>query len=284
MANHHFGKFADVWKHLALSTVLDAVRPQRYAETHAGSAAYPLVTSAELEYGVLGYLAAPKTPSLSASPFTRVVAQFAGADPALYPGSALQAMTALGNEAAYLLCDLDPVSIRDLREWAQRSGLRDCEIVERDGMAAVREWLPGGGLTVVHIDPFDPFARSKEAPSAVELAAEVAGAGHVLVYWYGYSAPSRRTWAVDEIGSKTTAPLWWGDFMVTEADGALRDDGDLGRATTAGTGSGVVLANVSPEVLATCSVLAVDLVEMYEGRPLPDTTAGRLSLEVGHTE
>jgi 23S rRNA A2030 N6-methylase RlmJ len=42
MANRHFGKLADVWKHGALLAVLDRERPARYAETHAGSGTYPL--------------------------------------------------------------------------------------------------------------------------------------------------------------------------------------------------------------------------------------------------
>jgi 23S rRNA A2030 N6-methylase RlmJ len=37
MANPHFGKLGDVWKHAALAEVLERERPRRYAETHAGS-------------------------------------------------------------------------------------------------------------------------------------------------------------------------------------------------------------------------------------------------------
>lgn len=210
MANHHFGKFADVWKHLVVDEVLDGARPVRYAETHAGSAAYPLVDDPERQYGALGFVEAAKSSTLEAAPFTRVVTEFASRDPALYPGSALQAMTLLGNDATFVLCDLDPASARDLRWWSARMGLRDCEVVERDGMATVREWLPGRLHTVVHIDPFDPFAHAEGGPSAIELACEVAQAGHVLVYWYGYSAPSERAWAVEEIRSGTDANLWWG--------------------------------------------------------------------------
>jgi hypothetical protein len=150
-------------------------------------------------------------------------------------------------------------------------------------MATVREWLPGGTRTVVHIDPFDPFAHAEGAPSAIELAGEVAEAGHGLVYWYGYSAPSDRAWAVEEIGSRSDAELWWGDFMVTGVDGAVRDDGDLGEATTAGTGSGVVLANASPAVLDRCAALARELASVYDGRRLPSGTAGRLDMMSGRT-
>jgi 23S rRNA A2030 N6-methylase RlmJ len=277
MANRHFGKFADVWKHLVVSEALDDVRPARYAETHAGSAAYPLVDDAERRFGVLGYLDGIRGPLLS-SPFTRIVSRFANAEPALYPGSALQAMTLLGDDSTYLLCDLDPASVADLRSWATRLGLTDCEVVQRDGMATVRDRLPHEAATVVHIDPFDPFGHEDGVPSAVELAAEVAQSGHTLVYWYGYSAPAERAWAVEEIQRGTTARLWWGDVMVTGQDGRVRDDGDLGGATTAGTGCGVVLANVPDTLVDRCQVLGRALVRAYEGKPLPDGRPGRLDL------
>jgi 23S rRNA A2030 N6-methylase RlmJ len=283
MANHHFGKFADVWKHLVVNEVLAAAKPKRYAETHAGSAAYHLVNDAERQYGVLGFLEWARSQPLESAPFTRVVSDFVGRRPALYPGSALQAMTVLGDDTAYLLCDLDPASAQDLRSWAARIGLDSCEVVERDGMAAVREWLPSTASTVVHIDPFDPFAHEEGVPSAVELAAEVADAGHMLVLWYGYSGPSERAWAVEVIRSGTEAELWWGDFMVTAADGTVRDGGDLGKRTSAGTGSGVVLANVSQELKDRCEKLANALVHTYEGRRLPCGTTGRLDLAVGTT-
>lgn len=275
MANHHFGKFADVWKHLVLNEVLAGEKPERYAETHAGSAAYPVIDDAERRYGVLGFLSSSESELLAATPFTRVLAEYVDARPSLYPGSALQAMTALGDGSAYLLCDLDPESAQDLRTWASRLELGDCEVAEGDGMVAVREWLEDSLPAVVHIDPFDPFAR-QDGPSAIELATEVADAGHALVYWYGYSAPPDRAWAADAIGSTIGTELWCGDLMVTAADGSVRGDGDLGKATSAGTGSGVVLANVSQGVISRCEELANELARAYEGRRLPDGTPGRL--------
>lgn len=278
MANHHFGKFADVWKHLVVNEVLADAKPKRYAETHAGSAAYTMVSDAERRYGVLGFLEWSRSQRLAAAPFTQIVSEYASHRPALYPGSALQAMTLLGGDTAYLLCDLDPASAQDLRSWAARLALARCEVAERDGMAAVREWLPETSSMVVHIDPFDPFAHQPSEPSAVELAAEVADAGHTLVYWYGYSVPSERAWAAQEIRSGTDAPLWSGDLLITEADGSVRNDGNLGKATTAGTGSGVVLANVSQEIIGRCTNLATELARVYDGRRLPDGTQGRLDL------
>lgn len=38
MANRHFAKLADVWKHLPLVEVLSIERPANYWESHAGHA------------------------------------------------------------------------------------------------------------------------------------------------------------------------------------------------------------------------------------------------------
>jgi hypothetical protein len=281
MANHHFGKFADVWKHLVLDEVLVDVQPTRYAETHAGSATYPMVDDAERRYGVTGFLDGLISPTLRSAAFTTTVAGFVNRQPAIYPGSALQAMTLLRDDCEYLLCDKDPVSAEDLRGWADRLQLSNCDVADRDGMTAVREWLAMKDTrAVVHIDPFDAFSREADGPSAIEFAAEVAETGHRLVYWFGVDNPDERAWASNDIRSRTSAPLWWGDLNIRMLKGQPHD-GDLGVATTAGTGCGVVLANVSASLLARCESLGHALVTHYDGKPLPDGKPGRLDLVTG---
>jgi 23S rRNA A2030 N6-methylase RlmJ len=284
MANHHFGKLADVWKHLVLDEVLVDLQPNRYAETHAGSATYAMVDDAERGYGVSGFLDGLTETALTTAAFTTTVAGFVNRQPAVYPGSALQATTLLGDDCEYLLCDEDPVSAADLRGWADRLHLGNCDVAERDGMTAVRAWLATKDTpAVVHIDPFDAFARDAGGPSAIEFAAEVAEAGHRLVYWYGVDNPDERAWASTDLQSRTSAPLWWGDLMVGPLEGPIPDDGDLGLATTAGTGCGVVLANVSASLQARCESLGRSLAKHYDGRPLPDGEPGRLDLVTGRT-
>ena len=57
MANSHFGNLGDVWKHLVLAAVLEREPPRWYAETHAGSAAYPLNRDPQREFGIWRFLA-----------------------------------------------------------------------------------------------------------------------------------------------------------------------------------------------------------------------------------
>lgn len=56
VANRHYAKIADVWKHLPLAELLAVQPPTLYLESHAGSALYPLTASPERDYGVRWFL------------------------------------------------------------------------------------------------------------------------------------------------------------------------------------------------------------------------------------
>ena len=276
MANRHFGKLADVWKHAALAEVLGREPPLRFAETHAGSGAYPIVHDRERQFGILRFLdMAARSEILGRCEYRAVAASWLHGR-GLYPGSALLAMTVLGDASSYLLCDLDPGSADDLRRWARELNLRRCEVAETDGMAAVAAWLDreAGQAGLVHIDPFDPDARAPGGYSAVDLAAHVADSGTPLVYWYGYDQPADTAWGWTRLTALTNAPLWCGDLMVT---GTTSGPGDLGRATTAGTGFGVILANLQPGTLSACGRIGSALADAYADAVLPDGNRGSLT-------
>ena len=275
MSNPHFGKLADVWKHAALAEVLEREPPRRYAETHAGSGAYPIVHDDERQFGILRFLNVAAGSEVLASCRYRTVAASWINSHGVYPGSALLAMTVLGDASSYLLCDLDPGSAADLRRWSRELSLRGCQVAQDDGLAAVAAWLDRDAETpgLVHIDPFDPDARGPAGYSALELAARVASAGTPLVYWYGYDQPGEQAWAYMRLADHTSAPLWCGDVMVT---GTSTTAGDLGRATTPGTGFGVILANVQADAVSACMAVGNALAEAYSGAQLPDGSEGNL--------
>jgi 23S rRNA A2030 N6-methylase RlmJ len=276
MANPHFGKISDVWKHAALAEVLEREPPGWYAESHAGSGAYPIVHDREREFGILRFLeVAPRFAVLARSPYRAIAASYVKGDRGLCPGSALLAMTMLGDASSYLLCDLDQDSVTDLRRWSRELGLRRCEVAETDGMAAVAARLAGEarGPGLVHIDPFDPDARDPGGYSALELAAHVADNGIRLVYWYGYDEPGDQAWAHKKLATLTRAPLWCGDVLVT---GASNVPGDLGRATTPGTGFGVILANLQAGTAGACAALGNALSDAYADAIFPDGRPGNL--------
>ncbi|GAA2759470.1 23S rRNA (adenine(2030)-N(6))-methyltransferase RlmJ [Actinopolymorpha rutila] len=285
MANHHFGKFADVWKHLALVEVLALERPSRYAETHSGSGANAMLDDPERRFGVLRFLdVADATASLGQSRYRALLNQFGDAH-SFYPGSALLAMAQLGCSASYLLCDLDPVSAGDLRAWSARLGITRCEVAQADGMMTVLSWLDDStgpatdSQVIVHVDPFDPHSRLADGLSALDVAARLADQGYGLVYWYGYDSPDEASWAYHTLSEKTQGSLWCGDVMLVDETGAA-GPGDLGRATTPGTGCGIILANVCEDTRATCQALGEALATAYAGSTLPHGTRGRVRFSV----
>lgn len=285
MANRHFGKLADVWKHLPLAEILSIERPQRYWETHAGNAQYAFIDDPERRYGAAQFVrVAGGRPRLARSRYRahlRAINPPAGAMGS-YPGSPLLAMLERGRECAYLLCDTDPASGENLRQSATELGLASCtQVVVGDGMTALHQALaatPAPGRVLAHVDPYDPRAAGPSGLSALDLARELIDHGVGLMYWYGYDRPGRRAWAFEELAPSATAQtIWCGDTMVVAArDGGTRDDGDLGEATTPGTGFGIVCANVSDRSLAACQRLGQEIAEAYAGTALPDGSSGRL--------
>jgi 23S rRNA A2030 N6-methylase RlmJ len=276
MANRHFGNIGDVWKHVALAEVLEREPPGWYAETHAGSGVYPVVHDGGREFGILRFLeVAPRFAVLARSRYRAIAASYVESDRGLYPGSALLAMTVLGDASSYLLCDLDRESITDLRRWSRELGLHRCEVAEVDGMAAVAAWLDGEprGSGLVHIDPFDPDARAPGGYSALELAARVADSGTGLVYWYGYDQPGAQGRAYKQLAALTRAPLWCGEVVVTGANNSLAE---LDHSATLCT-FGIILANLQAGTAGACTALGNALSEAYADAILPDGGPGNLA-------
>jgi 23S rRNA (adenine2030-N6)-methyltransferase len=276
MANRNFGNIGDVWKHVVLAEVLEREPPAWYAETHAGSGAYAVVHSGGREYGFLHFLeVAPRFPVLARSPYCAIASSYVESDRRLYPGSALLAMTVLGDTTSYLLCDLDRDSVIDLRRWSRELDLHDCEVVEADGMAAVAARLdrethrPG----LVHIDPFDRDARAPGSYSALQLAARVADSGTGLVYWYGYDEPGTQGLAHKQLAALSRAPLWCGEVTVTGASDSL---GDRDHSATLRT-FGIILANVQEGTAGACAALGNALARAYDDAVLPDGARGNLA-------
>ena len=286
MANRHFGKLADVWKHLPLVEILAIDSPLNYWESHAGSGAYAVADDAERRYGALRFFDVAKSvPALAAS---RYLFQLGALNPSsvltLYPGSALLAMRELGARGTYVLCDVDPTSARDLTTWATREN-RVAQVVASDG----NETLYDKATTVddlsdvfVHVDPYDPWLAGTTGVCAIDLAATVASRGGRLMYWYGYSDPDDRAWAFDVLAERARGShLWCGDIMVTSSGcPSVRSDGDLGAATTPGTGFGIVTASVSSRAVAACESLGEALRLAYEDATLPEGGSGRLDFTV----
>ena len=123
MANRHYGKIGDVWKHLVLAELLQSEAPAEYWESHAGAADYALTHSVARDYGAYYFFRnAQRSERLRRTAYHAILRSQASATEELrnYPGSPLLAMLALKETASRLFfCDLDQSSLLTIRERAE---------------------------------------------------------------------------------------------------------------------------------------------------------------------
>jgi len=283
MTNRHFGRISEVWKHLVLAEVLATERPEAFLDTHAGDALYPVVVDSERTYGVLAFNdIVDDHPTLRTSAYATVLSGLRSG-PSLdgIPGGPLVAMEVLGQHAEYVFCDLDQNSARNIRDAAASRGVRSARVLTTDGMGAIHAELAtrDAANVVVFIDPFDHHAVGPSGLSALEVAVEAAHAGAVAVYWYGYNRLDRRHWIVDELTLEDGVSSWWcGDLMVSAEDADMTS-GDLGVASSPGTGSGLVCINASAAAIERCTALGTALAAAYRDRPVPSGQVGALDFQ-----
>jgi hypothetical protein len=110
----------------------------------------------------------------------------------------------------------------------------------------------------------------------LDVAVEATNAGAMLVYWYGYGRVDQRGWLVDELTTRCAVMQWWcGDLMVA-ADDVDMITGELGVASSPGTGSGVVCVNVSAATVERCTALGTSLSAASRDRPIRQGVSPRL--------
>ena len=178
----HAGNFADVFKHTILSRILvylmrkDA--PLRFMDTHAGGGSYSLAgkeaqRSGEWREGVGRLLAAPPKGPIGAllEPYLRALGPLTAAGAGgRYPGSPVIAQELLRAQDRYSLCELHPDDRIALAGIIGKD--RRVTIVEQDGYAALKAWLPPverRGLVL--IDPaFEQPEESEHVERALALA------------------------------------------------------------------------------------------------------------------
>jgi hypothetical protein len=270
--NHHFGELGDVWKHLPLAEILRLNPPRRYWETHAGSAAYPLTESPARLHGALRFLEhAPNDPFLQNCAYLQALQEM----PGLYPGSPQLAVRALGKEAGYIFCDIDPESAASLRTAV--AGF-EARVFEGDGISEIGREAELARVkpaeVLVLIDPFRPFERyTAGSQTPLELAASLAAAGYRVFFWYGYDVAEQRGWACDTIAKLAPGiDLWCGDvlmpasFIYTGRSGAW--------------GCGIVLANATEAEVEACQQLGRALERISVDDVHTGNDPDRLSFQV----
>jgi 23S rRNA (adenine2030-N6)-methyltransferase len=170
----HAGNHADVFKHAALTLILEHLlqKPQPFAvfDTHAGIGVYDLTSEGaqktrEYEQGVGRVFGQP----LAAAPlYGELLAAMNPRGLAAYPGSPEIVRRLMRDGDRLICCELHPADLEALR--ARYRGDRQVSIHHRDGYEAIGALLPPAQRRgLVLIDP--PFERPDEATRLVEALA-----------------------------------------------------------------------------------------------------------------
>lgn len=219
----HAGNFADVFKHVALLGLLDALRakpaPFCYVDTHAGRGIYDLrgdsaQRTGEFRDGVARVLQPGDLPPTLADYAQRIRAFGADADGDLmrYPGSPLLARDLLRADDRAILCELQDEEAAALR--AALHGDARCAVHERDGYAALKALLPPAqkrGLVLID-PPFEAQGAEFEAIAQALTPALARWPNAIYAIWYPIKLRETITpfhrWLGSEVGKA--------DVLVTE--------------------------------------------------------------------
>lgn len=285
MANRHYGEIGDIWKHLPLAEILSVEKPQQYWESHAGSATYPLTHSWERDYGIFHFRErATRSPALSESSYFKLLRKCGQADgPPFYPGSPFIAMEVLRHVGArFLFCDVDGDSVLNIRESAQRFGVRDTDlrVAQTDGISTLASALShlstrDSQNTFAHVDPYDPYLKAENGMNSLELFCALSERGVRAMLWYGYESHEYRNDLLAEVKKSlaleaSTKRLWCGDVFLTVINNPNfnYNPGVLG--------CGIICSHLSERAIFMCEKLGVELASIYRDAVLPDAHSGAI--------
>ncbi len=164
---YHAGNFADVFKHIALITLLDylALKPTPfcYLETHAGMGLYNLASTeakktVEADDGIRKIYSDTPSPKLIQT-YLDIVRKFNTDTLLLYPGSPLIAQACLRNQDRMVLSELHPNDYRQLKRTMQHD--RRVAVHLQNGYLNLKAFLPPKEKRgLVLIDP--PYETGKD--------------------------------------------------------------------------------------------------------------------------
>jgi len=289
LANKHFGNIGDIWKHLPLAEILHIEKPNRYWESHAGSAQYELTKSIERDFGVFYFLAnAERSEILKSSRFNQILGLFNDSKIAkhYYPGSPSIAMKTLNSFTNYIFCDITEGSLKSISRAAIESGItrENLNCVLGDGLATLQvkaKMLDPKQLlqTFVLIDPYSPFEETNPNLNSLDLFWELTGKGFQTMLWYSFSSVSyyQALWYGIKASIKIKSiklcaqNLWCGEISLKDAWATGKPSADLGLM-----GCGILCGNLSRQSLKTCENLGRELAEIYKDAKLPGGYDGAL--------
>ena len=288
MANRHYGKIGDVWKHLVLAELLHSEAPAEYWESHAGAADYALTHSVARNYGAYYFFRhARRSERLRRTPYYKLLYTLACGTHELpvYPGSPFIAMLLLKESAGrFLFCDVDRDSLSKIRQRADQLGLAArVETEHCDGVTMLGRKISGlpeadAARVFAHLDPYLPFAADEEGRSTADLFRELTAKGARAMLWYGFGSEDDHAHLMKGFGvaagaqrmHATRGAIWRGEIVLAAMH---NPDFDINPGVM---GCGVLCGNRNDGAIAACAELGEELARTYADAKFPDGSSGAL--------
>lgn len=186
MSYSHYGKQAEVWKHLSLCDVIAKEQPPVYVETNSAYADYHLSHSPEQEYGIYRFLEKGKSTSVGESLYFQLEQEAMQEEK--YIGSPGLAMSILKGAARYIFFDLDEMALQSIHLFAGTHGLTpSVELHHQDSIAGMMELLPLLPKTaLIHIDPYTINEPGPNGYTYLDVFEQAVALDLKCILWYGY--------------------------------------------------------------------------------------------------
>lgn len=278
MTYTHFGKQADVLKHLLLCELLRIEKPQVYVETNAACAQYALEKTPEQEYGIYHFLKKAGTAGKECIPERAEYHHPKGAlrrsvyyqqeseamQANRYIGSPGLAMNILGDTARYIFFDIESEPLENVSQYAGTKELKECiNLFNRDSIEGTLELLSSlPASSFLHIDPYEIDKPGRNGRTYLDVFIEAAKAGMRCFLWYGYITLKDKRHLEELIAQSLP------EANIRNATGVeltlkmIKED--IAESNPGVLGSGVLGANLSEESNAVIQKYAAWLEEIYK--------------------
>ena len=184
----HFGKQADVFKHLVLCEILQTEKPQVYVETNSASAIYRMSHTVEQQYGIYHFLEkANKEKFLRNYIYYKL--ESIEMEKGNYLGSPALAMNILEKRASqYIFFDIEKDALENIELYAGQIELEThIQTYHADSLEGVIKLLPTlPKSSFLHIDPYEIDKKGISGISYLDILIKATQAGIKCLLWYGF--------------------------------------------------------------------------------------------------
>lgn len=261
----HFGKQADVWKHLSLCEVMINEQPPIYIETNSACSDYYLSNTPEQQYGIYHFIdKASDYKNLYKSNYFKL--ERSAMKQNKYLGSPGLAMRLLGGiTEKFIFFDIETEPLTTIAEFAAQNHIADkTETINRDSVFGVMDMLPTlPKSTLIHIDPYGIDQPSENGFNYLDLFVKATALGLKCFLWYGFNTldekKSINEFITHKLNNYTNANLSCVELIMEtiQKDTTPCNPGILG--------SGLLTSNLSTKSISTILNYSELLINLYKG-------------------